>query len=532
MRQSLSIGTSSSGLTSKRIRATSVTIATSAMNTKIVFSTLRSSLRCASPPLSLWSSILTVTPPSNPAQHPKENSSSFCVSFVPPVSRMRPPSERFVSPQHRERREGDPATQSNEGSVEGLHQARERSTCVDPTTKMACGAESSCSAAKRAKVDKEDPLVLRRKELILEVANARVAMNAEGNKAVRKVTKSLLKALRSVCADLEAANHKLLGKLPPELWSKIVDENVQQNDLLALAMTCRFFREKQKGLGWKLETNLKTGHFLDLRKSGRMPSHSLGWFCWVGDTMEILPGYKDRYGRVWVKGAVILPGRPGSSRVKGEVYEGNLVNYAAFQGNVEILRWLMEEKGWEPHEDTGKWAGTGGSVEVLEYLLERGYEFDRKACEGAARGGCLEALKFLRGLDPPCPWGEETCARAAEEGHLEVLKWARAQEPPCPWNEGTCNLAAQGGHLEVLKWARSQDPPCPWSWATCSEAAEGGQLEVLKWARAQNPPCPWSRCKCRRRASKYGHQHVVDWIDQQEDESDVSSDLSYTIDEY
>ena len=51
-------------------------------------------------------------------------------------------------------------------------------------------------------------------------------------------------------AKVEAANRdELLRKLPAELWSKIVDENVQQNDLFALAMTCRFFREKQRTSG-------------------------------------------------------------------------------------------------------------------------------------------------------------------------------------------------------------------------------------------------------------------------------------------
>ena len=143
--------------------------------------------------------------------------------------------------------------------------------------------------------------------------------------------------------------------------------------------------------------------------------------------------------------------------------EGDLLNYAAFQGSAEVLRWLMEEKDWELNEDTGWWAGMSGSVEVLEHLLERGYEFDMMACSGAARGGCLEALKFLRGLDPPCPW-----------------------------NRGTCAYAVQGGHLEILKWARSQDPPCP-----------------------------WSRRDCRDGAFQSGHQHIIDWIDQQEDESDV-----------
>ena len=48
-----------------------------------------------------------------------------------------------------------------------------------------------------------------------------------------------------------------------------------------------------------------------------------------------------------------------------------------------------------------------------------------------------------------------------------------------------------------------------------------GHLDVLKWACSQDPPCPWSRRDCRDLAFHSGHQHVVKWIDQQEDESDV-----------
>ena len=394
-------------------------------------------------------------------------------------------------------------------------------------------------------------------------------------------------------------------RLPPELWQKIVDENLQQNDLLALAMTCRLFRDTTKVLGRKLETNLKKNRLLDLQEIGKVASHTLDWFQWVCDTFEILPGYPSRYG--W----------DHNGRVKGAVYEGDLVNCAAFQGSVEILRWLVEEKGWEPNKHTCDRAGMGGSVKVLEYVKGKGYELNGAACAGAARGGRLEALKFLRSQDPPCPWDEVTCAGAAEGGHLEVLKWSRSQDPPCPWDEETCSWAArnghldvlkwardqdppcpwdevtcagaaEGGHLEVLKWARSQDPPCPWSDLTCSEAAYGGHLDVLKWARAQNPPCPWyvgtcadaayggqlhilkwarsenppcpwsgrtcydaacgghlhilkwaraqdlpcpwSRSECREQASIFEHQHVIDWIDQQEDESDGGSvDFSDTL---
>ena len=86
-------------------------------------------------------------------------------------------------------------------------------------------------------------------------ARAAVAVKAEGNNALREATESLMQDLRAVCKDIEAANcNELLKKLPEEVWEKIVGEHVQQNDRLALAMTCRFFREKQKGLGWKMET--------------------------------------------------------------------------------------------------------------------------------------------------------------------------------------------------------------------------------------------------------------------------------------
>ncbi|WZN65592.1 putative ankyrin repeat protein [Chloropicon roscoffensis] len=478
---------------------------------------------------------------------------------------------------------------------------------------VARGAEST-SSAKRAKVDEakeeEDPLVRRKEEVVRLLGRAR---KGKGNARAKK-------ELLTLCADFEAKNEKLLGRLLPELWQKILDEYLHQNDQLAFAMTCRFFREKQKDLGWKIGTNLKEEHLYDLQKSGKVTSHSLGWFQWVCDTFKILPGYEKVYMNA-VGFRYTVDDRHSTDifdRQKafyGDVHEGHLLNYAAFQGSVEILRWLMEEKGCKLNKNTGWYAGVSGSVEVLEHMRRRGRgrgygkKFTKAACEGAAMGGHLKALKFLRGLDPPCPWNEETCkgaaqgghldvlkflraqnppcpwdedpcAYAADEGHLEVLKWlrsqdppcpwdertclgaaagghldvlkwarsedppcpwneetcawaagvghlevlkfARGQDPPCPWDEETCTMAAKGGHLEVLKWLRSQDPPCPWDGETCASAAREGRLEVLKFARGQDPPCPWSRSGCREEVEWWSdHQHIVKWIDQQKDESDV-----------
>ena len=40
------------------------------------------------------------------------------------------------------------------------------------------------------------------------------------------------------------STQRLLNKIPPELWEKMLDEN----DLFPLALSCRFFRQKQKEL--------------------------------------------------------------------------------------------------------------------------------------------------------------------------------------------------------------------------------------------------------------------------------------------
>ncbi|WZN62124.1 hypothetical protein HKI87_05g36600 [Chloropicon roscoffensis] len=291
--------------------------------------------------------------------------------------------------------------------------------------------EAGEPSTKRAKVDEaeeeEDPLVRRREELVVAAKEARSREDARAERVAKK-------ELVALCADFEAKNEKLLGRLPPEMWQKIVDENLHPNDLLALAMTCRFFRDATKDLGWELETNLRasSSHF-ELRESGKWASHTLGWFQWACDT----------------------------------------------------------------------------------------WEFDENACAGAAMGGRLEALKWLRDQASPYPWDERTCQGAALGGHLDVLMWLRKQDPPCPWDYRTCSKAAREGHLDVLKWARDQDPPCPWDEEVCAGAAGNGHLDVLEWLRAQHPPCLWSKSWCRENASEYGHQHVIDWIDQQEDESDV-----------
>ena len=101
---------------------------------------------------------------------------------------------------------------------------------------MARGAAEP--SAKRAKVDEadnEEDLVRRKEEVVRLLERARKGKDLSSHPRAKK-------ELMDLCARLEVKNEKLLGRLPPEFWEKIdLQQNVQQNDVLALAMTCRFF---------------------------------------------------------------------------------------------------------------------------------------------------------------------------------------------------------------------------------------------------------------------------------------------------
>ena len=54
--------------------------------------------------------------------------------------------------------------------------------------------------------------------------------------------------LKDVCSDVEVENaQRLLDKLLPDVWEKILD-HLDENDLFPLALSCRYFRQKQKEL--------------------------------------------------------------------------------------------------------------------------------------------------------------------------------------------------------------------------------------------------------------------------------------------
>ncbi|SPN79522.1 Ankyrin repeat-containing protein [Cedratvirus Zaza IHUMI] len=132
----------------------------------------------------------------------------------------------------------------------------------------------------------------------------------------------------------------------------------------------------------------------------------------------------------------------------------DVVNIAAFQGNLEILQWA-KENGYSLGDFCVTEAVRGGHLRVLQWLDDNGcYTYDDLYCL-AAEVGSVEILEWLDDrddyyTDDPCA----VCNCAAREGHIQVLEWCLQKG----WakDSGACYFAAKGDQLETLKWLRDK----------------------------------------------------------------------------
>ena len=148
-----------------------------------------------------------------------------------------------------------------------------------------------------------------------------------------------------------------LDKLPREVWEKIFD-NVDENDLFPLALSCRYFRQKQKelvararesepGIG-KTPLALKTNLQQKLREGGPASADYL-WFC----KKEKVPENVRRY-----------------------VSKPKIIRHlAAYHGHLPLLQKLqagLKSFDWDISRNAGKYST---SQSLFLFLLLLGFGF-------------------------------------------------------------------------------------------------------------------------------------------------------------
>ena len=273
----------------------------------------------------------------------------------------------------------------------------------------------------------------------------------------------------------EVENTQHLDKLPQKVWEKILD-NLGENDLFPLALSCRYFRQKQKDLvARKSELRMRTVFKMN---QGSRSNRSLS----------------SDYIRFAYASALNTP----LADLQGASAERDM----ALQDAQIFFMWIAKSRG---DYDLIKALGWSEMNPELNTLLVDVWS------QGAALRNNLDLLKFLHeNRLTRRSWGASCTAKAASRGRLEILEYAKEKGIPL-WEPeeldrwDPCAYAAFGGKLKVLQWLRSNG--CPWNSRTCENAARLGRFKTLCWALENG--CPWDVEECYRTAD----HEIKEWID-------------------
>jgi hypothetical protein len=155
---------------------------------------------------------------------------------------------------------------------------------------------------------------------------------------------------------------------------------------------------------------------------------------------------------------------------------------------LELLKWAREEKKCEWEGGTISSAAYQGNLEMLKYCVANECHIDGRACAWAADGGHLEVLKYLR-EEAKVPWDWRTAEWAAKNGHLHILEYL-VERKYDKYYEGACNYAAKNGHLDCLKYLH-ETAKAPWDSRAVRYAHENNQTECLQYLLDNNCPTTW-----------------------------------------
>lgn len=219
------------------------------------------------------------------------------------------------------------------------------------------------------------------------------------------------------------------------------------------------------------------------------------------------------------------------SQLPNFMWRFEYTEYASEHGSLDCLQYALE-KGCPLGRKSFQLAAFGGHLEIIQYIREKGYNWGRDIFESAVKSGNLKLVQYL--FQNGCPHSRMDLCYASASSHLNILLYL--QEIGYSLDESCLYMAAYGGHLEVVQYLHQQN--CSWNTWTYQGAAEGGHLEILKYLHENGFPwdeetfksavvndrlnvldylnqhgCPWDELYCKKIAKVHGYSRIVEWIE-------------------
>ena len=193
-------------------------------------------------------------------------------------------------------------------------------------------------------------------------------------------------------------------------------------------------------------SSISTLEFVWENKSLWWRSWNQTWFCWkVARTnkLELLKWAREEKKCRWDEKTINTAAHQGNLEMvkycvanKFRVYKFPIgwrtFACAARNGDLEILKYLLEEMKASWDWSTAAWAAQNGHLHILEYLVERKYDkYDERACMWAAVNGHLDCLRHLHET-AKAPWDSDAVRYAHKSNHTECVQYLLDNDCPLP----------------------------------------------------------------------------------------------------
>ena len=174
----------------------------------------------------------------------------------------------------------------------------------------------------------------------------------------------------------------------------------------------------------------------------------------------------------------------------------------------EIKR--LYEPNVDPHQYLMEYAIEVNNIEIIQFLLDKGYTLTQNNMALAAGYGHLDIMKFFHSLK--CPFNYETASEAAKFGHLECLKYASEIGANDILNYALRN-AALYGKLHIIDYLVKEKKERV-DLTTVELAAQGCHLDCLIYFRNMHAPFKLSVLKCAKASRNKNKSIVIKYLEE------------------
>lgn len=236
-----------------------------------------------------------------------------------------------------------------------------------------------------------------------------VTMAGDRNVSLERELDNARRAIRALTSNNEELRRELSRgavddgekqvKLPTEIWTMIAAK-LNDNDVLAFALTSRQLREAQQQAGRELKTRP----------------------CWYDDAkdQDSAEYFSEDWCRWWSRRLNLSETRPRCVR--------GVIRVSSERGYLDVLK-----KYWNDLPE-----------KMVHKLL------DEATMAGAARGGHLDVMRWLRAKG--CPLDSEVCEVAVTSGDAEILDWALSQDCTCTLFDASEYVSLE--RVDYERWER------------------------------------------------------------------------------